>query len=286
MRMGCIGLPMVKNGHVSAIRRMTYEPGASELSVVETMTFDRLRTLNDGGTQRADFHILACVHNGSGSVMIDFVTYRLKACSAVWIPPGSVHRWAEIGSLAGDLALFLPTAAVTPATRELLASPDLAACWSVSADDWALLTVAWSHLTLETHTDASTEIPQILLSALLARSRPPRASGLAANPLFALFQASVEENFRAHHDVGFYARALGFAPRTLTRAVQQATGVTAKAYIAERLALEAKRLLAHDGFTSARCAAELGFADASNFSVFFKRATRSRPGEWQKAPLG
>ncbi|WP_441296303.1 helix-turn-helix domain-containing protein [Amycolatopsis sp. CA-126428] len=77
----------------------------------------------------------------------------------------------------------------------------------------------------------------------------------------------------------------GFAPRTLTRAVQQVTGRTAKAYIVERIVLEAKRLLAHDRVTAARCASELGFRDPSNFSLFFRNATGLRPGTWQAATI-
>ncbi|MGW5466304.1 helix-turn-helix domain-containing protein, partial [Streptomyces sp. NPDC003996] len=45
--------------------------------------------------------------------------------------------------------------------------------------------------------------------------------------------------------------------------------------------LEAKRLLAHDRLTAARCADTLGFPDASNFSVFFYKATGMRPGAWK-----
>ncbi|MZG17605.1 helix-turn-helix domain-containing protein, partial [Streptomyces sp. SID5914] len=99
--------------------------------------------------------------------------------------------------------------------------------------------------------------------------------------VFRLFRSSVEAHFRQHHDADYYARALGYAPRTLSRAVQQATGRTAKAYIVERIVLEAKRLLAHDRLTAARCADVLGFSDASNFSVFFRKATGMRPGAWQ-----
>ncbi|MGN6607536.1 MAG: helix-turn-helix domain-containing protein, partial [Jatrophihabitans sp.] len=64
---------------------------------------------------------------------------------------------------------------------------------------------------------------------------------------------------------------------------QRSTGRTAKAYIVERLVLEAKRLLAHDRYTAARCAHALGFPDASNFSLFFRNATGTRPGAWQSA---
>ncbi len=95
-----------------------------------------------------------------------------------------------------------------------------------------------------------------------------------------MFRSSVEAHFRQHHDAGYYARALGQALRALSEAVRQATGRSAKAYIVERITLEAKRLLAHDRLT-ARCAGILGFPDASALPVFFHTATGTRPGVWQ-----
>lgn len=275
---------MVKNGHVSVIRQMTYQPVGHRAAAVETMTFDRLRELNDGGTQRADFHVLAVIDTGLGSVTVDFVRHPLMERSAVWIPPGAVHRWDDIGDVAGHLVLFVPTAPVTHATRQLVASPDLAAHWRIPDADWLFVDTARSHLLLESSAppeDFSAELPEILLSALIARLRPPHAEAPLAHPVFRLFRSSVETHFRHHHDAGYYARALGYAPRTLSRAVQQATGRTAKAYIVDRIVLEAKRLLAHDRLTAARCATVLGFPDASNFSVFFAKATGMRPGAWK-----
>lgn len=275
---------MVKTGHVHVIRQMTYQPAERPGAAVETMTFGRLRELNDGGTQRADFPVLALVDAGSGSVTVDFLRHPLHERSAVWIPPGAVHRWDDITEVAGHLVLFLPTAPVTPATRDLVASPDLVAHWRVPDADWPFVALARDHLLAETSAppgNPSAELPRILLSALIARLRPPRSDAGSLPPLFLLFRADVEAHFREHHDAGHYARALGYAPRTLSRAVQQATGRTAKAYLVDRIVLEAKRLLAHDRLTAARCAAALGFPDASSFSVFFRQATGTRPGAWQ-----
>ncbi|MFH7334665.1 AraC family transcriptional regulator [Streptomyces hygroscopicus] len=275
---------MVETGHVRVIRQMTYQPAGRRAAAVETMTFDRLRELNDGGTQRADFHVLAVVDSGHGSVTVDFLPHPLEERSAVWVPPGAVHRWDDIAAVAGHLVLFVPTAPVTRATRELVASPDPAAHWSVPDADWPFVDAARDHLLLEASAppgDVSAELPEILLSALLARLRPPHAEARLTHPVFRLFRSSVEAHFREHHDAGYYARALGYAPRTLSRAVQQATGRTAKGYVVDRIVLEAKRLLAHDRLTAARCADALGFPDASNFSVFFRKATGMRPGAWQ-----
>lgn len=301
---------MVETGHVTEIRQMTYEPvsdrdrdrdgdgvrsgagvAVAGTVAVETMTFDRLRDLNDGGTQRADFHVLALVDAGHGSVTVDFLRRLLEERSAVWIAPGAVHRWDDIAGVAGHLVLFMPTAPVTRATRELVASPDLAARWRIPDADRPYVDAALSHLVLETSAapppdDMAAELPGILLSALIARLRPPHGEAGPANPTFQLFRSSVEAHFREQHGAAFYARALGYAPRTLSRAVQQATGRTAKAYIVDRIVLEAKRLLAHEGLTAASCARALGFPDASNFSVFFRNATGVRPGAWQATAGG
>ncbi|MGW3264897.1 helix-turn-helix domain-containing protein [Streptomyces sp. NPDC001056] len=269
---------------MTVIRQMTYRPVGRRAAAVETMTFDRLRELNDGGTQRADFHVLAVVDSGHGSVTVDFRRHPIEERSAVWVPPGAVHRWDDIAHVAGHLVLFVPTAPVTHATRELVASPDPAAHWSIPDADWPFVDTARDHLLLEASAppgDMPTELPEILLSALIARLRPPHAEARLTHPVFRLFRSSVEAHFREHHDAGYYARALGYAPRTLSRAVRQVTGRTAKGYIVDRIVLEAKRLLAHDRLTAARCADALGFPDASNFSVFFRTATGMRPGAWQ-----
>lgn len=269
---------------MSVIRHMTYQPAGRPAGSVETMTFGRLRALNDGGTQRADFHVLAVIDTGSGSVTVDFRRHPLQDRSAVWIPPGAVHRWDNIADVAGHLVLFVPTSPVTRATRELAASPDPAAHWTITDADWPFVDTALNHLLLEVSAppgDSRKELPDILLSALITRLHPPHAEARLTPEVFRLFRSSVEAHYRQHHAADYYARALGYAPRTLSRAVQQATGRTAKAYIVERIVLEAKRLLAHDRLTAARCADVLGFPDASNFSVFFRKATGMRPGVWQ-----
>ncbi|GAA2354315.1 hypothetical protein GCM10010246_49140 [Streptomyces cuspidosporus] len=173
---GMTGRLMVETGQMTVIRQMTYQPVGRRAAAVETMTFDRLRELNDGGTQRADFHVLAVVDAGHGSVTVDFQRHPLQDRSAVWVAPGAVHRWDDIAGVAGHVVLFVPTAPVTHATRELVASPDLVAHWSVSDADWPYVDTARNHLLLEASAppgDVSTELPEILLSALIARLRPP-----------------------------------------------------------------------------------------------------------------
>lgn len=277
-------LGMVKNGHMPTVQQLTYQPPESSAGGVEIVSFARLRELNDGATQRADFYVVAVIDGGRGTVWLDFERYLLAPGTVVRIPPGAVHRWDEIASVRGRLVLFVPTLPVTPATRALAASIEPAGICERTIET-PLMRAALDHLELElraTRSGAQEEIPALLLSAFLARLPEALTAGHGAGGLFDAFRQQVEASFRVHRDTGFYARSLGYSPRTLSRAVQQATGRTAKAYILERVLLEAKRMLAHDRFTAARCARELGFPDASGFSAFFRNATGMSAGAWQR----
>lgn len=279
---------MVKNGHVTVIRQLTYQPPRTASVAVETMSFQRLRQLDDGSTQRGDFHVLAVIRRGTGRVSIDFSEHSLARRNVVWIRPGVVHRWDDIGDLSGDLVLFVPTAPITPGSRDLAADPSTSACWVARDTVWPLITAALGHLSLEADTMQDTrtgELLGLLLSALLLRLAPPAGIDRAQSDIFRRFRAAVEEDFRVHRDLTHYGRRLGYSPRTLSRSVRAATGHTAKHYLCERLVLEAKRLLAHDRLSPARCGQRLGFPDASNFSAFFLREVGVRPGAWQTVNL-
>lgn len=269
------------------MRQLVYQPPGEAFTPVETMSFARFRQLNRGSTQRCDFYVLAVVRRGKGGVWMDFAEHVLTERSVVWMPPGVVHRWSDISGLAGELVLFVPTAPVTPASRDLAGRLMAGTGWVVGAEAWPLITVALEHLRLEAgvppdarRASHAGELPSLLLSALLLRLDPPAAAERTGEEAFLRFRDAVEEDFRVHHDVGHYARRLGYSPRTISRSVKAATGRSAKDQICERLLLEAKRLLIHDRLSQSQCGQRLGFSDAANFSAFFLREAGLRPGAW------
>jgi AraC-like DNA-binding protein len=273
---------MVETGQMSAVVQMTYRPADAALPHVEVLRFDDLRRMNHGATQRADFLVIAFVVAGTGAVVIDFTRHALRPGTVAWIAPGAVHRWEQVQRLQGWLVLCTPTAPLTAATRSAVVVPPGEPVIAPGADRWRRLLVGVEHLALEVrpdHPDADPEVHLALLTALVARipSATPRGT---SDGTFDRFRDRVEAHFRRHRDVGYYARALGYAERTLTRKVLAATGRTAKAFIDARVVLEAKRLLVHGGTSAAVVAAELGFADPSAFSVFFTRVVGLRPGAW------
>jgi AraC family transcriptional regulator, transcriptional activator of pobA len=284
----------MKTGHVASIRQLTYQPPAGAVAQVETMTFERLRQLDRGDTQRGDFHVLGLVERGEGAVAIDFSAQPLASGDTVWIGPGVVHRWINIAHLDGDLVLFTPTAPVTAPARQLASAQGIAASWPGRERRPALIAAALHHLRLESATaidalEPASDVLGCLLSVLLARIDPPAYVVSSGNETFRRFRDAVEADLAHRHDAGHYARMLGCSGRTLARAAQQATGRSAKDYLNERLVLEAKRLLVHDRLAAAQCSTRLGFPDPSGFSAFFRRETGMRPGAWrdeqiQRAP--
>jgi AraC family transcriptional activator of pobA len=91
------------------------------------------------------------------------------------------------------------------------------------------------------------------------------------------FLALLEERFRERHDVATYAEALLLTPDQLSRGLAAASGRTAKQLIAERVALEARRLLRYTPLSVKEIADDLGYGDQFRFSRAFKAATGLSP---------
>jgi AraC-like DNA-binding protein len=86
------------------------------------------------------------------------------------------------------------------------------------------------------------------------------------------------------HNLNFYARRLGYAESTLSRACIRAEGVSAKRVIDQRIILEAKRMLVHSPLSVAEIGYALGFSEATNFNKFFRRLEQRTPQMFRERP--
>jgi AraC-like DNA-binding protein len=94
---------------------------------------------------------------------------------------------------------------------------------------------------------------------------------------FKRFRQRLEADYAFHHQVQYYAHTLGLSEKSLTRASLAGSGRPAKAYIAQRLSLEAKRLLAHTALPVQVIADQLGFDEPTNFVKFFRKEAGMTP---------
>lgn len=120
------------------------------------------------------------------------------------------------------------------------------------------------------------------LSILQGRRQAKEPASSAELWRFKQFRQLVEERLSEWHRVADYAGRLGCSEKSLGRAVVASAGITAKAFIAARITLEAKRLLVHTSLRVAAVADRLGFDEATNFGKFFRREAGCSPAEFRR----
>jgi AraC-like DNA-binding protein len=118
----------------------------------------------------------------------------------------------------------------------------------------------------------------MLLEVLLLRVNECAPAPPATREIFAAYAAAVDAHYATSRDVPWYARRLGYPPRTLSRATHETVGRSAKQFIDDRVVLEAKRLLAHTDITVTESARRTGFDDPANFPKFFRAHVGLAPG--------
>lgn len=96
------------------------------------------------------------------------------------------------------------------------------------------------------------------------------------------FLKLLPSNFAQHHDIPFYADAMGITPIYLSRIVRKMSGRTVVDHINDLILSEAKMLLKSTGLSIVQIAERLDFADAPSFGKFFSRMAGVPPGQYRR----
>ncbi|TXS47901.1 AraC family transcriptional regulator [Streptomyces sp. uw30] len=289
----------------SEITDIGFAPPVSTPAGIEVMSLEELRqraAVRMGETglrapQRPTFHHLITLSGGSLWHTVDFTGYALKPGSWLWVRPGQVQQWGDLHEAEGTLILFesdfLDPSTVTASRVD---DPHAPVLQTPDPEDRDALAMAVKHLAMEFQglhgisLEAHVAILRHLLAVLVLRlsQRTAQVGSPAPDPgeTFVHFRDAVERDFTRTRRLEDYARALGYSPRTLSRAALAGAGVGAKEFIDRRVILEAKRLLAHGDQPASRIGAQLGFTSATNFSKFFHQRTGHSPTAFRAAMRG
>lgn len=228
--------------------------------------------------ERPSFHLLALVTRGEGSHTIDFVRYRLRAGTVLHVAPGQVQAFSGAKGLDAWLLVFQADFVRVPPSGP-------AAPLRLSGDRLATVRALFEAAAREYAAFDGSEAGKALLRGLV------ETIGLAVNggapvmteaqQLLRRFRAALERTFRRAHEVTAYAAILRCSTRTLTRHCERGAGKSAKRLIDERVALEAKRTLAHGDQSIAELSHELGFGEPTQFTKFFRRLTGETPARFR-----
>lgn len=283
------------------IQRLGYRPQAPYQLDLEVFSAADLRQRGKEQvrmTHRYEFHALVCVTQGKCTQMVDFKSISCAPGSLLTLRAGQAHNYGQGEDWDGWNLLFRPefVLPVSTASCDLKLALDLEQLPEhvvLGSQDLQKVTGLLQQMREDTLIDAPREDVHALLRhqlhTLLTRLSILQGRRQAQEPLaspvsqrFQRFQKLVDQRFAEWHQVADYASQLSCTEKSLARAVAAAMGTTAKAFIAARIHLEAKRLLAHTDMSVASIAEKLGFDEATNFSKFFKRETGCTPMEFRR----
>ena len=297
--MECI--PIVTTSHIPWL---DYSPFGRPLDI-EMFQFDDLRRRGSGPPiverHRYGFNLLVCVTTGSVRQLIDFEPVECATGSFLVLRPGQVHSFGARDGWDGWLVFFrsefLPS--VSESAAELVPALGLDRLpnhLQLPAAEFEAVTEMLGRMLRDATSDVDpTRLHALLryqLCALLVRLTilydqqvMVDATHQGGLDRFIRFRKLLEEKHATWHRVAQYADSLGCTERTLTRAAFDASGRTAKQIIAQRIALEAKRLLAHTDRPIYLIAEVLGFDEATNFAKFFRHEAGVSPLEFRRQHL-
>lgn len=290
----------MKSSADTNITQLTFRPPTKERLEVELLTIDelkkRLPKSHHRRWLRADFFRLYGVCTGVTRPVVDFTQRLLEPGDWMLVHPGQVLQYDFGQPWSGELVVFprqtlleerLVQAHVNPAgARMALAHGRV---WRLPAQQHGLMRHSVAGLRQDiaaiAPSAAKNEMLRLQLTALMLRLmglQEAPADSLATSPKdhqYSRFLLLLEEAFTHQHHVAYYADRLGLHPKTLGRLVRSHAGTdcSAKSVIAERIVLEAKRLLAHTSQPVQSIAYSLGFEDPSNFVKFFRKGVGTSP---------
>jgi AraC-like DNA-binding protein len=240
--------------------------------------------------QRPASHLLVLITAGHGATEVDFSALPCRPGTLLWVRPGQALRFS--GPMDATLVAW---------DNEVLRADDVAGVpvddpigpthWQLAGEDEDAIISEVSQLAVDCDRHTSGGIAAALLrhqlAVLLLRialvGGDPAGPATAEARTFVRFRRLLEDGHPHSRRVEDYAAELGCSVRTLTRASLAITGRTAKQVVDDRVALEARRLLACTPLSVAEIGRRLGFGEPTNFGRFFHREVGTSPGAYRVA---
>ena len=223
-----------------------------------------------------------------GDNLIDFRRFPLQAGRVFLLRPGQAHQRdsrKEKGVLLSFSEGFLQTTGMR------------------AHDTFVIFSSVYQHPYLDLPDELQTTLEGLISLMLHELREPEPEQDILSRYLFILLQyllrechvqlekltparhserlfhlsSLVEDHYREHRSVGFYAEALGITPKHLNSLCRQYLHTTVADMQHGRLVVESKRLLFFSSLSVKEIAYQLGFEDASYFVRFFKRMTGLTP---------
>jgi len=243
------------------------------------------------------FYCVLLLEEQSHDAIIELNTERIEGPSNTisFQPPGHVSTWIRGEAQHGFIVYFQPEF-LSHHARPLLEdfpffNPIESNVLPLTSQEKDALREYFVHLlhTFKSQHRYRVPILQALLLALLFDCKGLYETyclsqeKTASKPSLAQrFQLALEQHYRTRQSVQAYAELLHVSPNHLSQAVANTFGRGAHDLIADRLLLEARKLLRYTDLTITEIADYLGFEEPTHFGRFFKRNLSLTPLEYRR----
>ena len=232
------------------------------------------------------------LREGSGTAVFDGERCDLEAPSILIVPELCVHEF-EWSRGSSGFALSIASGLVDE-LRQLIgkhggAFKEPAVVMPGDDTDFVAALVSRIHYEYcsehpmkEVSLESLVQTLAIWLARRTAPDRRRRESADRAHHHFQRFVRLVDRQYRSQRTVSEYAREIGITPSHLNSICRQLAGKSALRMIHDRLLLAARRELAYTEKSIADVGTDLGFAEPSYFTRFFKRGMEMTPKEYRR----
>lgn len=248
--------------------------------------------------QRLQFFMMMLMTRGRGEHMVDFVRHRYDGRTLFFVARGQVQQFRIDLASRGLLLVFTPDFLYRNATEadvqlglRVFDGARESPRWRLGQATHARFREMFEQIRRETARPAdglSEEIVRhqvrlILLEAeRLRRLWRPEAVTAGEYGRYVALRDLVRREMSRSRSVEFYARKLGTTPRGLNRLTRLVLNRGAKAFIAEEVVQEARRLLASGGLAVKEVGYRLGFSEPTNWVKFFRRHAGESPASFRR----
>ncbi len=248
-----------------------------------------------------DFYLVVLFTKGSGTHEIDFNSYPIHAGSLFMLRPGQTHNWTLSEDIEGyfffhnkeyyNLVFASKQIDQLPFYYSNQNSPFL----TLTNEDLPSIEALFSDILFEYQNQEKlknlrlhslvdllyVDISRIYLSTSDSETV---VTGSYSQKLHKL-ESLIEQNYINEKHPSKYAEWMFMSSKHLNRIVKTLLGKTTSILIAERVVLEAKRMLIHSEKSIDQIAESLGYDDPSYFSRFFKKKCGETPKQFAKRYL-
>lgn len=240
-----------------------------------------------------DFYLIVLFTKGSGAHEIDFKAYDIKPGTIFMMTPGQMHNWKLSKDIDGyvffhtkdfyDRGYTAASILDYPFFNSIHNQPLI----RLKKKAFEKLTTLFKEIAEEYHhTDILKfeKLHALISLVYIELSRHYLPTTKIENETYLLKLRKLEEfidmYFKSKKYPHEYAGLMNLSEKHLNRISKECLNKTTSDLIAERIVLEAKRLLIHSKHTVTEVATELGYDDNSYFSRFFKKNSGETPVEF------